>query len=506
MGACGSGCESGPAKLITSLSMRGPSGGASGPVVHLASRGTVLPNNSGHHPKETYTIHGSDLGTGAFGTVRKATNKKSGMAVALKTINKRGIASLQAFQKEVDINMALDHPNIVRLYETFEDSNNVYLALEICDGGEIFDEIIKQGFFSEIDAARLLMQILRAVFYMHTQCIAHRDLKPENFLLKQKRVSIAENTLKVIDFGIATRFTRGSDGDGIASLKTQAGTAYYVAPEVLRGLYNEKCDVWSAGVILYILLSGAPPFAGDDDRQIMAAVKRGVISFDLPEFNAVSSEAKTLILKMCAMNPRDRLNADQALNTPWVQTPAKAIGKDGGATLDMIDNIRHFSAVSSFKKVALQMIVHRLDDTSIGKLREAFTRMDKNGDGMLSLTEMEEGFAACGMQDSKDVEALFQNIDVDKSGSISYTEFIASMIEKKSYLKEEIAWEAFRCFDRDGNGTISKDELHQMLMENKDSLESLSDSQVDKVFQEVDTDGDGKISFEEFMAMLQKGS
>lgn len=160
----------------------------------------------------------------------------------------------------------LDHPNIVRLFEVFQDDKRFYLVTELCTGGELFDEITKRSHFSEADAALITKQVLSAVAYCHSKNICHRDLKPENILLDSKAAD-SSNSIKVIDFGASQKF------DPSKKMNQIYGTAYYIAPEILKSDYNEKCDVWSVGVILFILLSGRPPFGGDNDKEILDSVK-----------------------------------------------------------------------------------------------------------------------------------------------------------------------------------------------------------------------------------------
>mmetsp|Transcript_100675 Transcript_100675/g.244819 ORF Transcript_100675/g.244819 Transcript_100675/m.244819 type:complete len:380 (-) Transcript_100675:22-1161(-) len=379
--------------------------------------------------------------------------------------------------------------------------------MEMCTGGELFDTIIDQGFFSESDAAIVIKQVVSAVYYMHLQGIAHRDLKPENFLLQDKGKSVRDNVVKVIDFGIASRFDHKvqDEGNDIPDMKTMVGTAYYVSPEVLAGRYSEKCDVWSIGVILYILLSGSPPFGGDTDEEIMMEVKKGAISFHLEEFAKVSDEAKRLLLKMCTRNAKNRPSAGQVLNSAWLQGQGAVPGDSSPVAGAVISRLKVFSSVNRFKKAALQVIAHRLDDKHISQLRNTFQKLDKNGDGMLTLAEIKEACATSGLGNFGDVKQLFEQLDLDGSGEIGYTEFLAGMIDQKNYLQEELCWEAFRTFDRDGSGQIEMQELEAMLREHPTKLgPGYEETDVVRLFKEADQNGDGRISFEEFMAMLRK--
>jgi len=462
----------------------------------------VIPNNAGKRPEDTYQIEKTPIGEGAFGSVKKCS-RKGGTTLAMKNIKKNRLVSVSAFQNEIDIQLALDHPNVVRLYEVYEDRREIFLVMDMCTGGEMFDLIIAQTesskMFGEKDVAFLLNQMLRAIFYMHSKWIAHRDLKPENFLLLEKDVPLAKNTLKLIDFGISKRFEPGRP------MKTVAGTHYYIAPEVLQHRYDEKCDVWSCGVMMYILLCGLPPFGGDTDSDILAAVTRARLSFSEQNWKGVSSEAKAFISSMCQKDVKKRMSAQQACEHPWLLAKKEDVGavtKD--QSMSFSDNLRKFSGVGRFKKTALHFIAHRLSDKNITKIREAFLRLDKNGDGKLTLKEINEGFQNAGLAEISDLEKHFKQVDADASGSIDYTEFIAAMMQEAQYLQEDVCWEAFRVFDRNGDGKISKNELAQVLADESVQSNTAADTiRVADIMQSADTNGDGEIDFEEFMGMLR---
>lgn len=187
---------------------------------------------------------------------------------------------------EINILKELDHPNIVRMYEFFEDEKRYYLVTEICKGGELFDEVIARGKFSEKDAAVLIKQVLSCINYCHSNNIVHRDLKPENILLESSKEF---DEIKIIDFGTSLVY------DPAKALEEKLGTPYYIAPEVLNKSYSNKCDIWSIGVIVYILLSGVPPFNGSSDQEIMRKVRAGKFSFDEKCWQKISERAKDFI-------------------------------------------------------------------------------------------------------------------------------------------------------------------------------------------------------------------
>ena len=203
-------------------------------------------------------IMGKTLGKGAFGTVRLCVHKATKQTRACKILKKAN-QDMQALYEEVEILSKLSHPNIMQIYEVYNDKTNFYIVSEFCQGGELFDATSKKGSFSENEAARIMKQVLSAICYSHQNNIVHRDLKPENILLDDKGSDL---TIKIIDWGCAKSFKKNE------KMTNADGTPYYIAPEVLEGNYDEKCDVWSCGVILYIMLCGYPPFNGETDDDI----------------------------------------------------------------------------------------------------------------------------------------------------------------------------------------------------------------------------------------------
>ena len=211
--------------------------------------------------EKDYSI-GEVVGSVAFATVRKVKNKANGQLRALKIIKKQKNQNNARMYLEVEILKKLIHPNIMQIFEFYEDKKNFYIITEFCEGGELFDKIIEKGMFSESDGAWVMKQLLLAVNYIHSQSIVHRDLKPENILLDTKK----DNIIKIIDWGTARFF------DKTKKMNKINGTPYYIAPEVLAEKYDEKCDIWSCGIIMYILLCGYPPFNGETDEQILEKI------------------------------------------------------------------------------------------------------------------------------------------------------------------------------------------------------------------------------------------
>uniref|UniRef100_A0A6B2LC64 Protein kinase domain-containing protein n=1 Tax=Arcella intermedia TaxID=1963864 RepID=A0A6B2LC64_9EUKA len=236
--------------------------------------------------------------------------KETGEVFAIKIIEKnQAEEELQLLQREIDIMQKLDHKNIISLEEVFDEKDTIYLVMELVSGGELFDQIVSRGTYSEADAANIIRQILEAVDYMHANGIAHRDLKPENLLCSGDQ----NNTIKVTDFGLSKDF-------GSASLRTSCGTPDYVAPEVLKGNpYDNSVDIWSIGVITYILLCGFPPFYGNTDQQIFEKILKVDYDFPSPDWDNISAEAKQFIKTILVGEPGKRPSASEALEHPWIK-------------------------------------------------------------------------------------------------------------------------------------------------------------------------------------------
>jgi len=263
-----------------------------------------------------YLINPKPIGYGHYGVVRKCLLRGTNEWLAIKSINKSKVGNFEALRREVEILKELDHPNIIKLIDVHEDENFLHLITEFCSGGELFDRIISKsqspdGKFSEKDAARLLASILDAIRYCHSKNIVHRDLKPENFMFATAE---EDSPIKMIDFGLSRHDNTAYHG----VMKSRVGTPYYIPPEVLKGEYTRSCDMWSIGVLAYILLSGCPPFNGDTDAQIFNQVKSGFFSFDSPQWDDVSCVAKDFICCLLRMDPSERLTASEALAHPWI--------------------------------------------------------------------------------------------------------------------------------------------------------------------------------------------
>ncbi len=333
-----------------------------------------------------YHINQKEIGHGHYGVVRKCMHRETREWYAIKSIRKSKVQKLEILLREVEILKEVDHPNIIKLIEIHEDDKYLHLITELCTGGELFDRIISktqspEGHFSEKDAASLIRCILDAIRYCHDEKqIVHRDLKPENFLYSTPDES---SPIKIIDFGLS----RHESNVGI--MKTKVGTPYYVAPEVLRREYTKSCDIWSIGVITYILLCGYPPFYGDSDNQIFDQVRTGLFTFPSPDWDDISECAKDFIRSLLRMEPSRRLTARQALTHTWItrNNNMNAKVRHDGVRSSIF---KKYMGIKKLKKAALVHIASRLTQAEIGCLGDIFNQLDRNGDGQLTLEELNQ--------------------------------------------------------------------------------------------------------------------
>ena len=430
----------------------------------------------------------SQIGAGGYARCLKVKNKLTSQCYACKELQKNKLSDYDSLKREISIMIQLDHPNIIKLYEYYETPDFIYLIMELCTGGELFDTIIERTEaghpFTEKEACNIFKQMISAIYYCHSNKIVHRDLKPENLLLLSKD----ENSpIKVIDFGMSIVY---KDND---CMYERVGTAYYIAPEVLEGFYDEKCDIWSAGIILYILLCGYPPFNGDDDDEIMRNVRKKVFSYPEEEWDSVSDDAKKLINKIL-VDAEMRPNAHEVLEDDWV----KHLAPNAKDKIHLnISSFKNYEAANKLKKATLTYIASRLSENDIKKLKESFQAIDDNNDGMLSLQEMKKAISKNKGITCSNVEEIFKSIDTDNSGVINYTEFIAASLDKRIYLQEEKLKDAFKLFDSDGSGKISKSEIANILKADNNSTE------VENIFKKYDLNKDGEIDFDEFLQMMK---
>lgn len=442
--------------------------------------------------KDTYDISDKPLGEGAFGVVYLGTEKETGLNRAVKAIERSKIKNFQRFYNEVNALKTLDHPHIIKLFEVYEDETFVYLVQELWEGGELFDFIVEQEFLTEDIAATVFHQIMQSIMYWHKNRIAHRDLKPENFMLKSKGGEIC---VKLIDFGLSCSFmVYGATGkEKLKRMTTKAGTLFFMAPEVLTMNYSSKWDVWSAGVILYIMLWGYPPFASEDDDETMQLIEQGEVEFDDDAWGEISDEAKDLIVQIFQVE-QNRLSAKKVLSHPWVQKHVNSAGAVEPVILDaQMKRLKEYQNKSKFRKAILSYLSTRVNDDDVKEEKKLFEQLDKNKDGYITIKELQE---ADKSNSGIDLKNILMSIDMDKNGAINYSEFIAATMNDMITKDMKKVQAAFKFFDKDDNGTIEADDLKKLLETENDI--AIDETVIDDIVKEWDYDGDGKIDYKEF--------
>ncbi|XP_071730906.1 calcium-dependent protein kinase 17 isoform X3 [Rutidosis leptorrhynchoides] len=419
-----------------------------------------------------------------------------GEQFACKTIAKRKLVNkedMEDVRREVQIMHHLSgQANIVDLKGAFEDKHSVHLVMELCAGGELFDRIIAKGYYTERGAASLLRTIVQIVHTCHSMGVIHRDLKPENFLLLN---TDEDAPLKATDFGLSVFYKQGEVFSDIV------GSAYYIAPEVLKRKYGPEVDIWSIGVMLYILLCGVPPFWAESEHGIFNAILRGYVDFTSDPWPTISPQAKDLVRKMLNSDPKQRMTAHQVLAHPWIK-------EDGEAPDTPLDNavmsrLKQFRAMNKFKKVALRVIAGCLSEEEIMGLKEMFKGMDTDNSGTITLEELKHGLSKQGTKlTENEVKQLMEAADADGNGTIDYEEFITATMHMNRMDREEHLYTAFQYFDKDNSGYITIEEMEQAIREY-----GMNDGRdIKEIVSEIDTDNDGRINYDEFVAMMRKGN
>jgi len=454
------------------------------------------------------------LGEGSYGTVYMVNHLHSNQERAMKVIMKREVENTQKIDdeimNEIHILKKLDHPNIVKIFEFYNSQKYYYLITEYCKEGELFDKITNEGPFSEKVSSYIMYQIFSSVNYCHSMNIIHRDLKPENILIEKqendKHIDFSKRLykIKIIDFGTAKIFDKNKIE------RKMIGSSYYMAPEVISKKYNEKCDLWSCGVILYILLSASPPFSGKDDNQIMESIKKGVYDIKSDNWKYISSEAKDLIKRLLDQNVNTRLSAEEALAHPWFkQNRTKELFNFllPEKVKEMLDNLQRYCPNKVLQNTAFAYLVHNNpQNLQVEDAFKLFNLIDKNGNGKINKKELKEGLNDFKLNKDIDIDSLvnriFDRYDGDNNGYIEYEEFVRGCIDKDKFINDDIIKMSFRYFDKDNNGEITYEEVKSMFEKNCRNNKNI-ENMIKNIILEVDTNRDGKISYEEFFSMMR---
>ena len=442
-----------------------------------------------------YELSEEPIGTGAFAEVWLGTHKRTGDTRAIKIFKKSEIPEEEIESRsvlaEVEILKTLDHPNILKVYEYFEDEEHYYIVMEYCEGGDIFDKIERNGKISERYAAKVMIYLLKGVNYLHSRHVVHRDIKPENILITNKSKYI-DMSIKIIDFNVATKKSE-------KVLHGITGTTDYMAPEVFTGVYDEKCDLWNCGVVLYLMICGQLPFPSPNDEEAEKAIRTQKLEFPADLFEGVSRECKDLISKLMNKNPKNRLNAVQALNHYWLTIADEAVDRRIISTT--LRKMQSHSPSSKLKEVFTTFMITQMSKSSaFKKLEQVFYAIDVDKNGVITKDELVKQLSVEMGKDLAEEKAnkMLDLIDNDGSGEIDFTEFLKATFDEKALLTKENIRKTFMYFDKDSSNAIEKSELVEWL-----GAEGIIPEEIiNELMEEADVNGDGTIDMNEFEGLL----
>lgn len=458
------------------------------------------------------------LGEGCSGLVVMAKGRTDGRKYALKRIHKLKVQPkvLKQLTAEVEIYLMLDHPHIAALRDVYETESEIALLTECCEGGELYSRLSSSGTYAEADAAEATQQMLLAVGYLHAHHVVHRDLKLENFLYESTEPSAS---LKLIDFGFAKIW------DPSTLMMASCGSIAYVSPDVLKGEgYTNKCDLWSLGVIVFMLLVGYPPFHGSEKDMRSNILCANVDWSHKSWWRKVSEDAVDFVKCLLVRDPLQRMDVGEALSHRWI----KARHTAGRPVLDKdaLRSLRHYADTSRARRAVLQLLAQELAPEETKELRDTFLALDSTGEGTISLSELkrairgedeagETGGTASGAVSgastpksprtpaarlrrakSEVIGSLFEVLDANGDEQVYYSDFLAATLDVRKQIRKEAVLSAFHRLDADGSGSISPDDLRKVIGETFEGVN------VELLVREADAACKGELTFQDFLSLL----
>jgi len=435
------------------------------------------------------------LGQGASSEVAKVVRKSDGKAFAMKIMSRNDKWNPILFRQEWKLLSMLEHPNILRSRDCYMDKDNFYICTDLCKGGELFDKIKEMKRFAEVEAADIIETILSAIAHCHSKNIVHRDLKPENILFRTR----ATKDLIIIDFGDAKII----EDEGLYD--DFVGTAFYLAPECIRnrkGWELKKTDIWTIGIIAYVMLTGRPPFYGRDNRAILRKILRAKINWKTRKRCKISSSAKHFVEWLLMKDPKERPTADQALQHRWLK--GNAATEDLG--IELLNNISEYSKATRLKKVLVRVFANEMTEQDHLALKEEFDLMDRSGNGEVDVNDLTEFILKKGGTRVGRVEAheracaIIDHPDRSGNGVLRVEEWKNVQIAAKMRTDEDLLKKQFERIDHNNDGFITHDKLAMLFNC------SITKELVGSMIKEIDHDNDGKISYKEFIQAMKDGS
>ena len=449
----------------------------------------------------------NQLGGGHFGTVRRGyriseKNKKMKF-FAIKSIPMKNLScNINDFIKEVDIISTLDHPNIIKFYETFHDDYFFHIVMELCKGKEIIHQMGNYGFIEEKKVTYIIFKVLLAIAHCHNRGVTHRDLKPENILFDSMK---KDAEIKILDFGLSRKY------DKEQKMHSILGTPYYVAPEVLKGEYDEKCDIWSIGAMTYLMLCGEPPFNGNSNNEIFKKIVKENIKFKSLLWKNISNNAKDFVKICLSKNSNKRPSAQEALNHIWFSNVKNEIHNNKNIKKEILLNIKDFNINYEFKQMVLKYLINnKLSYEEKKVFKDAFYALDFNHNGFIIESDLKKAFDLFNINiDEKQINHLFNILPENKNLGLGFIEFIMAGIDKKLIFTEENLEDAFNYFDINKTGDIEFDNLNSALL--RMGKKYINSNDVNSIIDEVmlnikknDKEKCHKISKDDFMEIFRE--
>ena len=455
------------------------------------------------NPGDKY-LAGKKIGKGTFGSVYECQNKIFSNKVAMKIILKNYLMNNSLIKNEIDILKKLSHPNIVRIYEFYESNNCFYIINEFCPCGELYN-FINNSKLDEEQLSVIFYQVFSGLKYLHENNILHGDLKPENILISKKEKDLLDNKeyfwIKIVDFGTAKIFEKDKNENSIV------GSPYYIAPEVLNSNYNEKCDTWSVGVILYMFLVGKPPFNGQNSAEIVNSIMTKNYDDKNPKLLTHSEEVRDLIKHLIEKDTSKRLSSKEALNHIWFKKyDGRKIFKNfhKNEISIYIDNLFNYTLSSKIQQLVIAFLVHNLPQTkSTYNILKLYRYFNKAGDCKLTKDELINGLYEFRDKEevNKKIDTLILLLDCNKNGIIEYEEFLRACIDKKELLNDKYLNYAFKFLDTENKNLLSEEQINSAFFSNEKKMFEYS---LTKDLIQLDEDGDEMINFEEFKTLMLK--
>jgi calcium-dependent protein kinase len=462
-------------------------------IISMSRRSSVyFPNNEQILTKYNFN---EVLGAGYFGTVKLVSPKNDpNKKYACKSINKTKLSEtkINNLIREIETLSMVDHPNIVKYYETYNDEKFFHIIMEYCTGGELFEKVIKKTLFDEESVRSILFKISSAIHHCHSIDIVHRDLKPENILFENNSEF---SDIKIIDFGLSRKIFSGDD------LKSIVGSPFYVAPEVLKGRYDNKCDIWSIGVLAYSLLSGKPPFFSENRTELFHKIENEIVSFTDKIWCGISSAAIDFIKSCLIKQPKKRLNSKKIISHKWFKSIQEGLSIKS-LDPEILTSMKNFHAPRQFTKTILKFIVKQFKNKDIEDLNKAFNILDKEKTGFISFAQLKSAFDYCKVDiKSDELKAIIENYShKKKEGKINYSNFIASVVDKKKLISKDLLWETFKNFDVNNSNKVSLENIIKVF---ERTGKKVKKEDLEKMFEEENLQIEQGFGFDEFCKILE---